>query len=179
MLWRCGVLILLVFTGSLRAGEVDLGHPASGTPYDRYHGPVREVFSRCSESPAAVEKVRSFLRTARRFRYYFDPANPYIPAPPQVTEATRSGDCKAKSLWLLEKMSDHSARYVVGKPVATSRLSHAWLLWPKNGVWYAADPTMESDLLLAERIVGRKLIPQYSYQGSTAYVHPSYSTYVP
>ena len=30
----------------------------------------------------------------------------------------------------------------------------------------------------AERIVGRNLFPQYSYNGHGAFVHPSYSTYI-
>lgn len=168
----------LVFgAASAQAGEVDLGHPASGTPYDRYHGPVRQVLGRCGEATVSVETVRSQLRTARRFRYYYDASNPYIPALPEVTEAKHAGDCKAKSLWLAQKIGDSHSRYVVGKATTHSRISHAWLLWPKSGVWYAADPTMESDLLRADRIVGRKLFPQYSYSGHGAFIHPSYSTY--
>ena len=38
--------------------------------------------------------------------------------------------------------------------------------------------TNESDILNAERIVGRKLIPQFSYTSSTRYQHPSYNQYV-
>jgi hypothetical protein len=139
---------------------------------------VRQVFGKCGSATVSVETVRSQLRTARRYRYYYNPSNPYEPALPEITEARQAGDCKAKSLWLAQKLGDSSVRYVVGKPTANSRLSHAWLLWPKGGGWYAVDPTMETDLLLAERIVGRKLIPQYSYNGQRAFVHPSYHTYV-
>jgi hypothetical protein len=173
------VALQLVFgTGVVPAGEIDLGHPTSRTPYDRYNGPVRQVFGNCGAATVSVETVRSQLRTARRFRYYYDPANPYEPALPEVTEAKRAGDCKAKALWLAQKMGDSRARYVVGKIDPNARLGHAWLLWPKSGTWYAVDPTNETDLLLAERIVGRKLFPHYSYNGQGAFVHPSYLTYV-
>jgi len=54
--------------------------------------------------------------------------NPYEPTLPEVTEAMRAGDCKAKALWLAQKMGDSQSRYVVGKMDPNSRLSHAWLL---------------------------------------------------
>lgn len=172
------ILGLGIGTASLHAVEVDLGHPTSETPFDRYHGPVRQVFSRCGTSAVSVESVRSYLRTARRFRYYFDPGNPYQPQLPEITEAKRQGDCKAKALWLAQKMGDSKARYAVGRAKLHDRIYHAWLIWPKAGTWYALDPTMESDLLFSERIVGRKLFTLYSYNGSGAYRHSGITNYI-
>jgi hypothetical protein len=173
VLWT---VMLLLSTGMLRA-EVDSGRPCGGTPYDRYLGPVRQTLS-SANGGASVDEVRAYLRTARRFHYYYDPSNPYTPQAPSVTEANRRGDCKAKSLWLASKMADSRTRYVIGKAKPRDKLSHAWLLWATGGAWLALDPTMESDLLNAERVVGRKLIANYSYTGSSNYQHPTYSDYV-
>ena len=155
------------------SAEVDTGRPTSGTPYDRYLGPVRQVLGRSGGAPT-VDEVRSQLRTARRFRYYYDKSEPYIPQAPEVTESRQQGDCKAKAVWLASKMGDPKARYVIGKMLPNSRISHAWLLWSNGGTWLHLDPTNETDLLDAERIVGRKLIPQYSYTSSSTYSHPTY-----
>jgi hypothetical protein len=155
---------------------VDTGQPSS-TPYDRYMGPVRQVFGRFGGASPSVDEVRTQLRTARRFRYYFNAAEPYTPQMPEVTEARREGDCKAKSLWLASKMGDRSVRFVVGKTKPGAKMSHAWLLWSNGGTWLFLDPTMESDVLYAERLVGRKLIPQYSYSASSSYSHPTFSQF--
>jgi hypothetical protein len=95
--------------------EVDVGRPAGGTPYDAYLGPMRQTYSRLSGGSPSISDVRAQLRTAYRFRYYFDPAQPYTPQLPEVTESRQQGDCKAKSLWLASKMGTRSARYVIGK----------------------------------------------------------------
>jgi len=165
--------LTLFIAGSLPlCAQIDLGRPAA-TPYDRYHGPVRQVLARSGSGAPSIDEVRSQLRTARRFRYYFNKAEPYIPQAPEVTEAKRQGDCKAKSLWLADKMRDRNTRYVVGKAKPGDRLSHAWLLWANGGTWLFLDPTMESDVVYAERVAGRKLILQYSYTASSSYAHPN------
>jgi hypothetical protein len=158
--------------------EVDAGRPTSSTPYDRYLGPVRTTLARSGSGAPSVEEVRAQLRTARRFRYYFNAAEPYIPQAPEVTEAKREGDCKAKSLWLASKMRDRNVRYVIGKAKPGARVSHAWLLWSNGGAWLLLDPTMESDVLNADRVVGQKLIARYSYSSSSTFSHPSYNDYV-
>ena len=172
------LLVLLAAGGAPLYAQVDTGRPTSGTPYDRYLSPVREVLGRGGGSAASIDEVRSELRTARRFRYYFNAAEPYTPQSPAVTESKQQGDCKAKSLWLASKMSDRSVRYVIGKAKPGDRVSHAWLLWPNGGTWLFLDPTMESDVVYADRVTGRKLVPQYSYGGSSAYSHPTYSEFV-
>jgi hypothetical protein len=95
-----------------------------------------------------------------------------------VTEAKREGACKAKALWLANKMNDRSVRYAIGKAAPGRVQSHAWLLWSNSGTWLFLDPTMESDVIDAERAIGRKLIVQYSYSGSGTYMHPTYGEYV-
>ena len=159
--------------------EIDVGRPAGGTPYDAHLGPVRQTYSRFSGGAPSVSDVRAQMRTAYRFRYYFDPAQPYTPQLPSVTESRQQGDCKAKSLWLASKMGTRDARYVIGKGSLSSRISHAWLLWSNGGKWIILDPTNTSEMIEAERVVGKKLIPQFSYSGGTSYRHPNYSQYVP
>jgi hypothetical protein len=175
---RYGIAFLLLFlgAGSLIA-QVDTGRVTAGTPYDRYHGPVRQVYARCSSASPSIDEVRAQLRTARRFRYYFNAAEPFTPQAPEMTESKQQGDCKAKALWLANKMRDRNARYVVGRANPGDKMSHAWLLWSSGGTWLYLDPTLQSDIVYADRVVGKKLIVQYSFAGSTAYIHPSYSQY--
>ena len=165
------LIVLLVAGNSVWLRAQDAGTRTSGTPYDPYLGPVRQTYSLLSNSSPTIDEIRSQLRTARRFRYYFDAAQPYVPQLPAVTEAKRQGDCKAKSLWLISKMGDRNSRYVIGKAKPGDRLSHAWALWPDGGRWLVLDPTLQSDVVIAEQVRGRKWIPQYSYNGGGNYAH--------
>jgi hypothetical protein len=180
MKWKLTFLLTLSLAAgseSLRA-DVDMGRPVGSTSYDQYLGPVRQVFAKFGSTKASISEVRTNLRTARRFRYYFNDAQPYTPQLPAVTEARREGDCKAKSLWLASKVGDRDTRYVIGNIKKGSKIAHAWLLWSSNGTWYALDPTNKSEPLDAERIAGKRLIPRFSYTGSNRYQHPSFDLYV-
>ena len=172
------LLSLLSLTGHIAFAAVDVGRQTSATPFDKYMGPVRAVHARSGSNSPTLDEVRADFRTARRFQYYFNAAEPYIPQSPAVTEARQQGDCKAKSVWLASKMLDRNTRYVVGKAKLGSKISHAWLLWPNGGEWLFLDPTMEGDVISADQVAGRKLIMRFSYRGSTAYAHPTYSQYI-
>ena len=102
----------------------------------------------------------------------------YTPQLPEVTESRQQGDCKAKSLWLLSKMDTRGVRYVLGKATTRSRISHVWLLWSNGGTWIILDPTNTAEIIEADRVVGQKCIPKYSYSGRSAYKHPTYSQYI-
>jgi len=180
MRFLTGVVLIWIgicFCPFKACAEVDTGRQTGSTPYDQWLGPVRTAFARLPGKQPSIDEVRASLRTAFRFRYFFDPARPYVPQAPEVTEARRQGDCKAKSLWLATKMGDRKARYVVGKASTQSRLAHAWLLWPSGGIWIILDPTNTSEIIVAEQVAGKKLFPKYSYNAGGAYVHPSYSQY--
>src|SRR6476646_6654662 len=168
---------IFIISNSVLLAEVDTGRPTSGTPYDRYLGPVRQVLGRSGSNSPTIDEVRALIRTARRFRYFYNTAEPYIPQAPEVTEARQQGDCKAKSLWLASKMLDRDVRYAMGKAKPGDKMSHAWLLWSNGGQWLFLDPTMEYDVVFADRVTGKKLVVKYSYKGSTAYLHPSYEEY--
>jgi len=170
--------MILIATCALVRAEVDTGRSVGGTPYDSYLGPMRQTYSRLGGGSPSINDVRAQLRTAYRFRYYFDPAQPYTPQLPEVTESQQKGDCKAKSLWLASKMGTRSARYVIGKTTTSSRISHAWLLWSNGGEWIILDPTNTAEIIQAERVAGKKLFPKYSYSGGSAYSHPTYTQYI-
>lgn len=170
--------ILLTATCPLLHGAVDAGRKCGGTPYDSNLGPMRQTYSRFGSGTPSINDVRANLRTAYRFRYYFDPAQPYKPQLPAVTESKQQGDCKAKSLWLASKMGTRNARYVIGKATLSSRISHAWLLWSNGGTWIILDPTNTAEIIQADRVVGKKLVPRYSYSGGSSYSHPTYSQYI-
>src|SRR4051794_8981978 len=83
--------------GSFAFGQ-DLGSRVSSTPYDRYFGPIISTMASLGSNNPPLPQVEELVRTGRAFRYYMK--DPYIPQSPQETESSKSGDCKAKSLWV-------------------------------------------------------------------------------
>jgi len=150
--------------------QLNLGAPTSRTPYDQYLGPMWSVFSHLSgkADPATVEQL---VRQGRAFRYSYNKAQPFVPQTPGETEATKSGDCKAKSLWLADKMNDRGVRFVIGKAKAGQSISHAWLIWNGPSGWMILDATMYSTPLSPERISRSQFVPLYSYATSGKYSH--------
>ena len=172
------LVVLLTLCASLVA-EVDTGYPVDSTPYDHPFAPMRQVYARFGSGVPSISEVRAQLRTAYRFRYYFDVTNPYTPQLPEVTEARQEGDCKAKSLWLADKMHTRSARYALGKARLDSKMAHVWLMWLNCGNWLLLDPVNSPEIIQAERVTGRKLFTRYSYVGGQAWKHPTYHQYFP
>src|SRR5476649_2928512 len=121
-------LALLASQGlALAHTSLDLGSPASATPYDPYMTPVKQVLTHLSNEDNSMTRVRQLMHEGRAFRYSF--TSPYVAATPEVTASTRAGDCKAKALWLADQLNDGSVRFVIGKARRTSQMSHAWLMW--------------------------------------------------
>ena len=150
---------------------LDLGSPTSRTPYDAYLGPMRSVFSRLGGGQPDAAQVAQWVREGRAFRYNFKKDQPYMPQTPEETEASRSGDCKAKSLWLASKMNTRSVRYVIGKANQGSNMSHAWILWQAPDGWTILDATLLSRPLDADRVSRSDYLPIYSYSPSAKYAH--------
>ena len=89
--------VLLVLTNLSALAVVDLGDATSGTPYDRYMTPVKQVFDSMQSEGASMEKVESLMRQGRGFRYA--PGEPFFPGGcREQTAARRCGDCKDKAL---------------------------------------------------------------------------------
>ena len=103
--------LTILFCATTRAQ--DLGSSTGSTPYDKYFDRVFSTLSSLSTNQAPLDQVNEYMKTGRGFRYYMK--TPYVPQTPQETESSRSGDCKAKSLWVAYKMDDRKVRFVVGR----------------------------------------------------------------
>ena len=151
----------------------DLGASAASTPYDPYLNPVKQVLGSLQGSNASLDRVKELMRTGRSFRYSF--TEPYTAQLPAVTARTRTGDCKAKSLWLADQLGDRNVRYVIGKATRTSKISHAWLMWNDGARWWVLDPTNTSKPIIAENTSKNEYIPLYSYDSARSYRHAGLS----
>ena len=163
------ILSILVAQVCLATTPVDLG-TAGNTPYDRYMSPVKLVLSHLNGQNATMDKVRQLMSQGRNFRYSF--TDPYTAATPEQTASTRSGDCKAKALWLASQLNDPSVRFVIGRARSSSKVSHAWLMWKSEGRWWILDCTNTRDPIPADRInPAREYIPLYSFGKAGSYRH--------
>jgi hypothetical protein len=154
---------------ALARTELDLGSPASATPYDAYMNPVKQVLTRLASEETSMDRVRSLMREGRAFRYSF--TSPYLAATPDVTATTRAGDCKAKALWLADQLNDESVRFVIGKARRSSQMSHAWLLWQHDSRWWILDCTNNWDPIPADSVSSSQYIPYYSFSKDGEYRH--------
>jgi len=152
------------------SAQIDLGAPASRTPYDAYLGPVWAVLKSLS-GKADDATAAQLVRQGRAFRYSYNSAQPYQPQTPEQTEATKSGDCKAKSLWLASKLNDRGVRFVIGKAKAGQSMSHAWLIWNGPEGWTILDATLYSSPLSPASLSPSQFVPTYSFAPSGKYAH--------
>ena len=159
----------LVLAKTAALAGIDLGIPAGYTPYDRYMSPVKQVLGSLRGQTTDFKRVQSLLNEGRSFRYSF--TDPYMAALPAVTARTHTGDCKAKSLWLMDQLGDSNLRYVIGKARATSKISHAWVMWNDGSAWWILDPTNANRPIPAESTSRNEYIPQYSWAKSGSYRH--------
>lgn len=162
------IIPVMFAAGGLVFGQ-DLGKPTSSTPYDAYLGPMRTTLNTLGDNKPPVGEVTTYVRTSHGFRYNMK--NPYVPQTPVETETSRSGDCKAKSLWVAYKMDDHSVHFVIGKARAVSGMSHAWLLWRSPAGWLILDPTNFSTPLDLNRVGSNEFVPLYSYTAGGKFIH--------
>jgi hypothetical protein len=153
----------------LARATVDLGFPASGTPYDPYMTPVKQVLTHLTAEENSMDRVRSLMHEGRSFRYSF--TSPYVAATPDVTAATRAGDCKAKALWLANQLNDRSVRFVIGKARRTSQMSHAWLMWQHDNQWWILDCTNNWEPIPADKVSASQYIPYYSFAKNGEFRH--------
>lgn len=161
--------IAMCVTGSLAMAQ-DLGKPTSKTPFDAYLGVMRSVMASLGSNNPALPEVEGYVKTGRGFRYYMK--HPLIPQTPAETESSRAGDCKAKSLWVANKMDDRTLRFVVGRAHASSGMNHAWLLWKGPNGWLILDPTLLSTPIDVNRVGPTEYTPRYSYSSGGKYIHP-------
>ena len=154
------------------AREVAL-QPTSFTPYDRYLGTVRSVIAELDARNADMRLACDLMRLGHGFRY--TSAEPYRAALPSRTAAGRAGDCKAKALWLYDRLGDPAALYVIGKLERGSQSSHAWVYWRNQERWWILDPTSRGVPIAADSVSSRRYVPYYSFGKSGAFRHPATS----
>jgi hypothetical protein len=172
------IAILGLLTVTSVGGALDLGSPTGHTPYDAYLGPMWAVLRRLAGNQPDMALVNKLMSEDRAFRYSYSKDQPYVPQTPDVTEATHSGDCKAKALWLASKMDSRSVRFVIGKASASRAMNHAWLIWQGPEGWLILDATMLSRPLSPERCSPTEYIPTYSYSPDGKYAHAGVSAAV-
>jgi hypothetical protein len=163
------VLGILVAFHPLPARSLDLGQPVSGSPYEIYMENVKNVLHSIKGSRASMDRAEALMREGRALRYSFD--TPFAPAPPSTTSALRAGDCKSKSLWLCEQLSDRNVRFVIGKANANSLIHHAWVLWQHEGTWWILDCTRNNRPVPANKVARSEYIPLYSYGSDGVFRH--------
>ncbi|MEQ1862261.1 MAG: hypothetical protein ABMA13_20275 [Chthoniobacteraceae bacterium] len=151
------------------AQALDLGNAAPSTPYEPYMRPVKQVLGSLDGQKTSMDRVKQLLKVGYSFRYRF--TEPYVAALPSVTAKAKSGDCKAKSLWLVDQMQDRNVRYVIGKARRNSKMSHAWVLWNDGQRWWILDPTNVARPIAADQVGSNEYIPLYSYAPGHAYRH--------
>lgn len=162
--------VFILATATLACARPDLSNGRPGpTPYDPYCGPVETVLHRLNGSAPSFGTVAALVRQGYSFKYTF--TAPYVPTMPEVTASRRSGDCKAKSLWLASRMNDRNVKYVIGKARSTSKISHAWLMWKNEGRWWILDPTNSAEPIPADAVGPNDYIINYSYDQTGSYCH--------
>ncbi|MCX6968170.1 MAG: hypothetical protein NTZ46_10420 [Verrucomicrobia bacterium] len=164
-------VVALLFTATLAVARPDLSNGRPGpTPYDPYRAPVDAVMQKLNGPSPSFSTVAALVKQGFAFKYVFDA--PYLAQTPQVTASKRSGDCKAKSLWLASRMNDaNNLRYVIGKARRTSTISHAWLMWKNEGRWWILDPTNAAEPIPADAVGSDDYIVNYSYDRTGSYCH--------
>ncbi len=91
---------------------------------------------------------------------------------PAEVQSNQSADCKGKAVLLYERMQRNGARnvrLVIGKRGATSRVTHAWLLWETDGRTFVLDPTFNWTACRSEDVRPGSYVPLYAYSGAKKY----------
>lgn len=162
--------ITLFAAAAVAPAAVDLGTPAPASPYEPYMRPVKQVLGSLGSGGTSMERVKELMREGRSFRYSF--TEPYVAQLPEMTARTRTGDCKAKSLWIADQIGDrNNLRYVIGKARRTSKISHAWVMWNDGARWWILDPTNTARPIAADSVSKNEYIPLYSYDSRRCYRH--------
>lgn len=150
--------------------------PTTFTPYDRYMASVRRVIASLNLRQADMFTACSLMRQGRNFRYIL--SDPYRAEMPSRTAARSAGDCKAKALWLYDRLGDATALYVIGKLERGSRRSHAWVYWRDQGRWWILDPTDRDAPIAADSVAPYRYVPYYSFGKDGAYRHAATRIFV-
>ena len=162
-------LVFDVSSQSLDRYEV----PAS--PYDSYMGAFKTVAARGSaDRQITIDEVSHWTEEASSIRY--EHLSAYEWKSPAEVDATGTGDCKDKALWLYAKLTEAGARdleIVVGKKNSRSNEYHAWLYLTLGGRSYLLDPTYSGSVADLSEFRDDEYLPAYSYTASKVFAYRS------
>jgi hypothetical protein len=141
------------------------------TPYDRQMTRIRPVLT--SNTPKkdrdlSLALVNNWIGNLRAIPYGFSMEW----KTPEEVEHGAYADCKGKAVALYNTMHERGAdhvRLVIGKRLATSRKTHAWLEWTTASGTYILDPTILWSACRAEHAGHSSYIPLYAYDGGKKY----------
>jgi hypothetical protein len=143
----------------------------NSTPYDRQMIRIRPVLTFNSgkkDQDLSLALVNNWIGNLRAIPYGFSTEW----KTPEEVERGAYADCKGKAVALYNTMhargADH-VRLVIGKRLATSRKTHAWLEWTTASGTYILDPTILWSACRAERAGHSSYIPLYAYDGGKKY----------
>ena len=143
----------------------------NSTPYDRQMTRIRPVLT--SNGPKkdqdlSLALVNNWIGNLRAIPYGFSVEW----KTPEEVEHGAYADCKGKAVALYDTMHARGAdhiRLVIGRRLATSRKTHAWLEWTTASGTYILDPTILWSACRAEHTGHSSYIPLYAYDGGKKY----------
>ncbi len=144
--------------------------PVDSTPYDRQMSRIRPVLTSPGSNGGrvSVALVNHWMEDLRDIPYGYQ----LDWKTPAEVESRRPADCKGKAVALYQRMQAYGAknvRLVIGKRAATSRMTHAWLVWETENGSYMLDPTFNYMACRSETIGKRSYMPLYAYAGTQKY----------
>lgn len=162
------LVVSILGLASLSAIGSTLLLPVETTPYDRQMGRIRPVLVATKNASArdlSLETVNTWMGDLRSIPYSY---HLEWKTPAEVASGEPS-DCKGKAVALYERMQARGAnnvRLVIGKRAASSRMTHAWLLWRTNSGEFVLDPTFNRIACRTETVGRGAYRPLYAYAGS-------------
>lgn len=162
------LLVGIVCLASVSSYAASLLMPVDATPYDRQMSRIRPVLlagKPGARSQVSLATVNQWMEDLRGIPYGY---HLEWKTPAEVTSG-QPADCKGKAVALYERMHARGAnnvRLVIGKRAATSRMTHAWLVWETDEGEFVLDPTFNWMACRSETLGDRAYLPLYAYAGS-------------
>lgn len=161
-------VVCLVSASCFAASSVFM--PVESTPYDRQMSRIRPVLlaSKATSGQVSLATVNQWMEDLRGIPYAY---HLEWKTPAEVTSGAPA-DCKGKAVALYERMQARGARnvrLVIGKRAATSRMTHAWLVWETDEGEFMLDPTFNWMACRSDTLGERSYMPLFAYAGSKKY----------
>src|SRR6266568_1127226 len=139
----------------------------NSTPYDRQMTRIRPILASVAghkEQNLSFALVNHWIGDLRAIPYGFSMEW----KTPDEVQTGAFADCKGKAVALYNEMHSRgvqNVRLVIGKRLATSRKTHAWLEWSTTGGTYVLDPIINCAACRAGRLGRWSYVPFYAYAG--------------